>query len=708
MRSFNVLFLLFCSLAAIAQPNVYSKAQIDNQRASLTATIATKAPSTSVVALATRVDGITTTITGLAPTSAVSNSIAAAITPVVAAQATINSALSASLVAVIAAQPSITAAIVSLGLVNTAQASTNTLVQTQIAAKVTYLSITQARALTLNATQTIGITDKNRAGNFVADLADTTTPDDGAVCLVTANGKRLKRVYDGPANILWWGAIGDASEASAPTNNTAIQAAINYVCAANAPLTEGLAPTNKGRPNSLYAPSGGYYVSVTQIIPGALRFVADGGLSFGGTYIKQITPGAHLFEIQGGNNGISAAVQIEDMRLSQYADSQQGAIIYAANAGSYNSLYLSRLWFQGWDRAAIKVLKTDDLQVKDCTFDGGEHQAFDLGDPSSLSGVVENAVFSGNTFYWMQGGLGYLRNVNGFLFTNNYCYNLAGSATRIPFGIDASNNSLRASRVQIIGNSFDQTNYVYKDRYGYALIAGNTITGANKPVIDLGGGGLSPITGNRIEGNLISGVWSGTVNVNGNSVPNSAVQVYNTPVTNSHFANTIIDSTNASASAYYILGSGTVGNTFSDKVKGFSLPYNITNSAGNNINGSWSFQPSRTSLSLSTTGWTTSDYNELAAVSLLDKGGAYVVSLKLEKAGTEVIYATYIVTIGETSSGNTQPGDLTPVSSANYGGGTDLYVKLRLKKGAVHGIEATISDSSLAGGTLTYTISKLL
>lgn len=65
-------------------------------------------------------------------------------------------------------------------------------------------------------------TDLRQEGNWYYDSTDTTSADNTGTVLVTADGKRIKRIFNDSANIQWFGAIGDGT-----TDNTAfIQSAI--------------------------------------------------------------------------------------------------------------------------------------------------------------------------------------------------------------------------------------------------------------------------------------------------------------------------------------------------------------------------------------------------------------------------------------------------------------------------------------------------
>lgn len=85
---------------------------------------------------------------------------------------------------------------------------------------------TALRAYNGTATQ-IRITSTGIAGFFYRDDADTTSADNGGTIIVAGNGKRWKRLFDGPSNIRWFGAKGDWNGTTGTDDTLAIQSAIN-------------------------------------------------------------------------------------------------------------------------------------------------------------------------------------------------------------------------------------------------------------------------------------------------------------------------------------------------------------------------------------------------------------------------------------------------------------------------------------------------
>jgi len=48
-------------------------------------------------------------------------------------------------------------------------------------------------------------------GDFYIDKSDTTTAEDGGIVFVASDGTRIKRIYSGPVNALWFGATPDGA-----------------------------------------------------------------------------------------------------------------------------------------------------------------------------------------------------------------------------------------------------------------------------------------------------------------------------------------------------------------------------------------------------------------------------------------------------------------------------------------------------------------
>lgn len=90
-----------------------------------------------------------------------------------------------------------------------------------------HLTIKGVRSLSYSAAntpKTINVTDPRRAGLFIADVADNSSTDDGAMTLVTSSGVRYKRSGYISLNPKWFGAIGD----SITNDQPAFQSMFNY------------------------------------------------------------------------------------------------------------------------------------------------------------------------------------------------------------------------------------------------------------------------------------------------------------------------------------------------------------------------------------------------------------------------------------------------------------------------------------------------
>jgi hypothetical protein len=97
------------------------------------------------------------------------------------------------------------------------------------------------------------------AGLFTVDDADTTSADNGGTIIVSANGKRWKRIFDGRVNVKWFGAIGDNDAAKATANTAAFAACIAF-CQSDSPFGgyEMYVPTGQYKKNADLVPTKQY------------------------------------------------------------------------------------------------------------------------------------------------------------------------------------------------------------------------------------------------------------------------------------------------------------------------------------------------------------------------------------------------------------------------------------------------------------------
>lgn len=114
----------------------------------------------------------------------------------------------------------------------------------------------------------ITITDSGREGVFYYDPTDTTTPDNGGMCLVTGTNFRYKRPLGSEGvNVKWFGAKGDGFTDDAP----AIQAAIDWAKSQHT-LNSGNMKVNVKFPN------GSYHINASINATGANGIWLSGGI----------------------------------------------------------------------------------------------------------------------------------------------------------------------------------------------------------------------------------------------------------------------------------------------------------------------------------------------------------------------------------------------------------------------------------------------
>jgi len=98
-------------------------------------------------------------------------------------------------------------------------------------------------------------------GSYYIDTADTTTPDDGGITLVSGDGVRVKMIHNNIFNVKRFGANGA---------NTGDQ-----LTAFNATVAAAIANASSWLKGSVYVPSGRYRISSTWVVSGVLRLYGD-------------------------------------------------------------------------------------------------------------------------------------------------------------------------------------------------------------------------------------------------------------------------------------------------------------------------------------------------------------------------------------------------------------------------------------------------
>lgn len=155
---------------------------------------------------------------------------------------------------------------------------------------------TALRNYTGRATQ-VRITTPGIAGFFYYDSADTTSVDNGGTVIVSSNGKRWKRMFEGAVNVFWFmtaAQIADVVSGAALLDVTAaIQAALNSAVTASAPF--GI--QEKFRGVSLYCPRGRYRITGGVTGKAGTSIIGDGYEST--VFIHEGTSGDvfHLLEL---------------------------------------------------------------------------------------------------------------------------------------------------------------------------------------------------------------------------------------------------------------------------------------------------------------------------------------------------------------------------------------------------------------------------
>jgi len=144
-------------------------------------------------------------------------------------------------------------------------------------------TISQIRALTGTLPgNNFYTTDLGQEGNWYYDASDTTSADNTGTILVTADGKRIKRVYSGAVNVSWYGIF--ANSVSDFTSAVV---------------------TVLGLHNEIFFPEGNYNISITSASSFSNKVIRGVKPSWNGSAISGGTKITGIFNIVGSDNLIS-------------------------------------------------------------------------------------------------------------------------------------------------------------------------------------------------------------------------------------------------------------------------------------------------------------------------------------------------------------------------------------------------------------------
>lgn len=197
------------------------------------------------------------------------------------------------------------------------------------------------RAYVGNATQ-VRITNDGIAGFFYYDAADAVSADNGGTVIVSANGRRWKRLYEGSVNVKWFGAKGDWNGTVGADDTASIQSAVNstpdgvvyfplgnYRLTSQITLSTGVSLIGYGATLSITTASSSFVYSDTaianQCTVSGFKIKGDGvtvlnnavfsnlsggnlrGLTYRDLYFDSVSFGIYINQENGGNN-ISAKI----------------------------------------------------------------------------------------------------------------------------------------------------------------------------------------------------------------------------------------------------------------------------------------------------------------------------------------------------------------------------------------------------------------
>jgi hypothetical protein len=197
-------------------------------------------------------------------------------------------------------------------------------------------TISGIRAITSSSPMDLLYTkDKGQEGYWRLDSTDTTSPDNTGTVLVTSSGKRFKRVFDGKANLRWFGAKGDDT-----TNDTvAIQTAWNTKI-------------------PIYAPAGNYRFTTLEI-QDAIAFEGAGS---GHTFLKPL-PSAEPIALTIAEGPVTRVTMSDFYLLGLDNTGNLGQHGFEAKARVDERNFDGGLWWSTFERVFIGGFDGDAIRL---------------------------------------------------------------------------------------------------------------------------------------------------------------------------------------------------------------------------------------------------------------------------------------------------------------------------------------------------------
>lgn len=357
---------------------------------------------------------------------------------------------------------------------------------------------------------TIRILDPNTSGVFQQDISDAVSADNNGTILVDSLGRRWKRIYSGPINVKWFGAMGTtAATAAAET------AAFNSVTG-----------------SSVYIPSGTYKLNAW--IPKSNTvyvFAADAILTQGSVSlpIVQFANGAKNIKFSGGTfigmaNSFEGGIAITDLQGASFR----------------NDITLDGCLFDTYGGMAIILGGGKGFQIHNCIFrrtaqinipsGGFSYPAIWCSDRQNLAGYDESSDID----------------IQGCVFEDLYWSGIYALGQRISIRNNKFKNTREstifisefASRVTVTGNIIDGTTMQNISASGvevggeFVNVSGNLITNCEAFGVSVQDSLFFNVSANHIAFNRIGiGIISSLAErpprygaIKGNTVTNSTQQ----------------------------------------------------------------------------------------------------------------------------------------------------------------------------------------